>query len=149
MNCDSCKSNNSIPGSAPKACKNYPNGRGWVSKKHKHMSFCKTVCVSVVCACTCGIFLYLRNTHMHILHYIKSHLDPVKGHSHICGLQNKANLCSKHTCFWILVETAVLGVLKWRQTLLNGYPNIGLRTQQIRWPILTLKRSEEKSHSHY
>lgn len=50
---------------------------------------------------------------------------------------------------WVLVETAVFGVVKRRQALLNGYPDIGLRTQQIRRSILTLKRSEDKRHRHY
>lgn len=48
---------------------------------------------------------------------------------------------SKHTCFWVLVETAVLGVLKRRQALLDGYPHVCLRTQQIRRPVMTLKET--------
>lgn len=61
-----------------------------------------------------------------------------------------SELCSEHTCFWVLVETAVLGILKQRQALLNGHPNIRLRTQQIRRSILTLKESEgKKTHRHY
>lgn len=52
------------------------------------------------------------------------------------------------TCFSILVEAGVFGVLEQGQALLNGCPHVGLWTQQVRGPVLTLGRGKDGKKNH-
>lgn len=51
------------------------------------------------------------------------------------------------TCFCVLVETSVFGKLEQGETLLNGRPDVRLRAQQVRGPVLTLERRKGKRSS--
>lgn len=51
------------------------------------------------------------------------------------------------TCFCVLVETRVFGKLEQGETLLNGRPDVRLRAQQVRGPVLTLERRKGKRSS--
>lgn len=68
-----------------------------------------------------------------LVHVVRHHGSLVE-HSHPAQLLQATFI----DCFSILVEAGVFGVLEQGQALLNGCPHVGLWTQQVRGPVLTL-----------
>ena len=137
---------------------------GSVSSKHKHRRLLHFFAKPWLWVCDCFVYVaslilethtrLCTSTHTLSVMFVSKVTGPCQGpQSHMRTPKQSqwfpAELRFRHTCFQVLVETAVLGFLKWGQALLNGDPNIRLRTQQIRRSVLTLKRSEEKRHKHH